>query len=530
MKKKTWSVSSVSNLLVVIAIVVVINLIGLRVFTRADLTENSIYTLSKASRNTVADLSDRLTVKAYFTKDLPPPYNANSRYVKDALGDYAAYGQGMFHYEFVDPVDEKSLEEEAQRYRIQPVQVNVLEKDNVQLKKVYMGLVLIYGDKHETLPLIQNVDNFEYEMTSAIKRLVAEKLPRVGFLGGFATPDLGQDMRNITSELAKHYQVTPINLNAGSELIDKTLDVLCIVQPKEKLDDWTRFCIDQYIMEGGKVGWFINKVKADVQTSQASIIQLGIDEQTRRYGFTVANNLVTDLQASMINVQQNQGFFTITNMVRYPCFPEVTKFNNNQPIVKDFRSLNMFFPSSVDTLTPASGKVAISPLFFSSDKTKIQQGRFDINPMTRATMEEFTGGSKILGATFVGTFASAFEGKPVPHPTDSTASIPSVQVLTMSPETRMVVVGDGNFVQGQYAQGGPNQVLFLNAVDWLSQDSDMITIRSREAAVRPLKPDISDGTKQTVKYANIVGPPILVLLLGLFRWTAKRNRRKGVIL
>jgi len=44
-----------------------------------------------------------------------------------------------------------------------------------------------------------------------------------------------------------------------------------------------------------------------------------------------------------------------------------------------------------------------------------------------------------------------------------------------------------------------------------------------------LKPDISDGTKQTVKYANIIAPPILVLLIGLFRWTARRNRAKGGI-
>jgi ABC-type uncharacterized transport system involved in gliding motility auxiliary subunit len=94
----------------------------------------------------------------------------------------------------------------------------------------------------------------------------------------------------------------------------------------------------------------------------------------------------------------------------------------------------------------------------------------------------------------------------------------------------MVVVGDGNFIQGQFAQGGSGGILFLNAVDWLSQDNDLMSIRSREAAIRPLKPDISDTTKQTVKYANMLVPPALVLLLGVFRWTAKRNRRKGVSL
>ncbi len=530
MKRKTWSVSSISNLLIIIAIVVVVNLIGLRIFGRADLTENKIYTLSKASRRVVGDLEDRLTVKAYFTKDLPPPYNANSRYVQDALEDYRSYGHGNFVFEFVDPADEDKLEQEAQRYRIQPVQVNVMEKDNVQLKRAYMGLVLIYGDKHETIPLIQNVNDFEYEVTSAIKRLTSDQLPKVGFLGGFGTPDLGQDMRQLTTALSKHYQVTPVSTLSGNSLIDPTIGVLCIVQPKEQLDEWTKFAIDQYIMHGGKVGWFLNKVNADVQNSMATGLNLGIDDLTRQYGFTVANNLVMDLNASMINVQQQQGYMIITNMVRYPAFPRILDFNKDQLIVKGLQEIALFFPSVVDTFSPAQGHVTFEPLFLTSEMTKIQAGRFDINPMAQFRRDDFNGGKKLLGTAITGTFASAFAGKPVPQPTDSMASIPEVSIVTESPESRMVVIGDGNFVQGQFAQGGASQILFLNVVDWLAQDSDLMSIRSREATIRPLNPDISDGTKQTVKYANLFIPPALVLLVGAFRWTTRRNRRKGVSL
>lgn len=528
MKQRTWSVSSVSNLLVIIAIIIVVNLIALRVFTRVDLTENRIYTLSEASRRTVANLEDRLTVKAYFTKDLPPPYNANARYIRDALEDYRSYGKGHFHFEFIDPADEEGLEEEARRYQIQPAQVNVVERDNVQLKRVYMGLVLIYGDKHETMPLIQNVASLEYEMTSTIKRLVAEELPKVGFLGGFGTPDLGQDMRNLTTALAKHYEVVPVSTLTGNEMIDPDIDVLCVVQPKGALDDWAKFCVDQYIMQGGKVGWFLNKVDADPNTSMATGLHLGLNEMTRNYGFTVADNLVTDLNASMINVQQQQGFFTITNMVRYPAFPNLVDFNEKNPIVKNFKSLTLFYPSSIDTVTPVKGLVRMAPLFHTSEHTQVQAGRFDINPMAQQRRESFTQGKKLLGATFTGTFGSFFDGKEVPQPTDSMSAPPEWSIHSESPETRMVVIGDGNFVQGQYAQGGPNISLFLNAVDWLSQDSDLMSIRTREAAIRPLNPDISDGTKRTVKFANIVGPPALVLLLGIIRWSARRKRsRKG---
>jgi ABC-type uncharacterized transport system involved in gliding motility auxiliary subunit len=197
-------------------------------------------------------------------------------------------------------------------------------------------------------------------------------------------------------------------------------------------------------------------------------------------------------------------------------------------MVKDLQELTLFYPSSVDTLRSGRSNVTFTPLFQSSEHTRVQQGRFDINPMAPTRREDFAGGRKLLGVAITGDFASAFQGKSVPRPTDSTASAPQVTLVEHSPETRMVVIGDGNFVQGQFAQGGPNLILFMNAVDWLSQDTDLMSIRARETAIRPLKPDISDGTKRTVKYANMFGPPVLVLALGLVRWTMRRNRRKGV--
>jgi gliding-associated putative ABC transporter substrate-binding component GldG len=525
--KKTWSVSNVSTLLVIAAILVVVNLIGLRIFARADLTEQSIYTLSQASRNVVGNLNDRLTVKAYFTKDLPPPYNANARYVRDILEDYRTYGNGNFYFEFVDPADEEQLEKEAQSYRVQPAQVNVMEKDALQLKKVYMGLVLIYGTKHETIPLIQSVNSFEYEMTSTIKRLVAEKLPKVGFLTNYGTPDLQQDLRTVTTQLSRYYEIVPVNTKSGAEMIPDDVDVLCIVAPKEPIDNWTKFVVDQFVMRGGKVAWFVNKVQGEASTSQATQLQLDVDDWTRRYGFTVANNLVLDANGAMINIQRQQGMFMMTNLVRYACFPEVTDFNQDQPITKGLNSGTFFFPSSIDTVTPSEGSVHITPLIQSSELTNVQVGQFDINPETRRDRTQFTGGKKLFAAALTGSFPSYFKGRGVPMPADSLSAAPAVNILTESSDTRMVVVGDGNMLGGQYMQqGGPNLVLFLNIVDWLSQDTDLLAIRSRDAAVRQLDPNITDETKQRVKIADMIVPPALVLLLGAYRWSRRRKKKE----
>jgi gliding-associated putative ABC transporter substrate-binding component GldG len=523
MKKKPWSATAISNLVLVAAILVVLNLIGVRLFTRVDLTQDHIYTLSPASRKAVANLGDRLTVKAYFSKDLPPPYNANARYLKDALEDYRTYGHGKFHFEFVDPGSEEKLEQEAQSYRIPPVQVNVMAKDKVELKKVYMGLVLIYQDKHESIPVIQDVSNLEYDLTSTIKRLTAEKIRKVGILTGFGTPDYSQDLKQMTAQMQKNYEVVPVSLS-GNRMIDRDIETLLIIEPTEPFDDWAKFVIDQYVMNGGKIGWFINKVKARLQESQALPNNLQLDDLMRNYGFLVNNNLVTDAQCGMVNMQQRQAFFVITNMVQYPPFPAIENFNKKSPIVKDLESMMLFFPSSVDTLSPSSKGIDCTPLFTSSKRTHIQQGRYDISPVSGVMKEGFNEGEKLLAATYSGTFQSLFRGKSIPHPTDSTVAIPSMRIIEESPVTRMVIVGDGNFAQDAYAGNPSNRVFFMNCVDWLTQDSDLMQIRGREAAIRPLK-EMSDATKQTVKVADIIGPPALVILLGVGRWIFRRQRK-----
>ncbi len=80
----------VIRIALVLGILVLLNILAVRFFTRFDLTADHLYTLSDASKNLVASLDDRFTVKAYFTDDLPPPYNNNRRYQLVA-NDHLAY-------------------------------------------------------------------------------------------------------------------------------------------------------------------------------------------------------------------------------------------------------------------------------------------------------------------------------------------------------------------------------------------------------------------------------------------------------
>jgi ABC-2 type transport system permease protein len=179
MKTHSDRYSKYIKLLMYFVVIVLINLAGQTLKFRADLTANKVYSLSDISRKVVATLSEPLTIKVFFTKDLPPPHNATEQYLRDMLKEYALYGNKYFNYTFYDvnPEDEGigddsgGNRQQARDYGIQPVQIQIYEKDEVKFKQAFMGLVLIHGDIIERIPAITSTAGLEYKLTTAIQKL-----------------------------------------------------------------------------------------------------------------------------------------------------------------------------------------------------------------------------------------------------------------------------------------------------------------------------------------------------------------------
>ncbi|GBD99946.1 ABC-type uncharacterized transport system [bacterium BMS3Abin07] len=174
--KKAVNTGRYYKFIMYMAVVVLINIAGITMFFRADLTANKIYSLSKESRDVVSTLSEPLTVKVFFTNDLPAPYNNIERYLHDLLDEYGIAGNRYFNYQFYNvsgKEDEASAKnrELAGSYGIQPVQIKVLEQDEVKFKKALMGIALIHGDIIEAIPTITSTDGLEYRITSAIRKM-----------------------------------------------------------------------------------------------------------------------------------------------------------------------------------------------------------------------------------------------------------------------------------------------------------------------------------------------------------------------
>jgi ABC-type uncharacterized transport system involved in gliding motility auxiliary subunit len=165
--------------LIYLVVVVLVNVAGITLFFRLDLTDSRIYSISRASQKVVDTLSEPLTIKVFFTKNLPAPYNNTERYLQDLLQEYAIYANKFFNYRFYNvSVEEGEIADKTQEnqklandYGIHPIQIQAVEKDEVKFQRAYMGLVMIHGDLIETIPTITSGEGLEYKLTTTIQKM-----------------------------------------------------------------------------------------------------------------------------------------------------------------------------------------------------------------------------------------------------------------------------------------------------------------------------------------------------------------------
>lgn len=158
-------------------VAVLINAAGQTLFLKWDLTRNKLYSLSGVSKTTVSELEETLTIKVFFSENLPQPYNNLVPQMRDLLDDYSEAGNRFFNYSLytIDPEDESSetaeIKAQAADYGINPINIQDVSRDEVTLMSAYMGMVFLQGDSLMTVPVIQPNENLEYLVTTNIEKL-----------------------------------------------------------------------------------------------------------------------------------------------------------------------------------------------------------------------------------------------------------------------------------------------------------------------------------------------------------------------
>jgi len=173
MKKQRRTLFSTINLVLVLAILLLVNLISMRGFTKWDLTSAGAYSLSDISRETLARAEDPLRVKVYYSPQVPSPYNGVRQYLLDLLREYDGAGGRSFSYEIVD-VTAPEGRLEAQDYGLQEVEIQEIRSDEFQARSVLMGAVVLYGNVVERVDRITGTNGLEYRLTLAMRSAISQ--------------------------------------------------------------------------------------------------------------------------------------------------------------------------------------------------------------------------------------------------------------------------------------------------------------------------------------------------------------------
>ncbi len=573
--KRTRAASeSIGFLLIIGGILIALNVLSVFFFARIDLTKKRLFSLADGSKHLAASLDDQMDVVGYFTSDLPPPYNATERYVRDLLEEYQSASHGKIHVRFIDP-DTDKLKEQAEKDGVPKVRQPHYTDDSAGYVDGYRGIVFKYLGDTKTIPAIpEDTSGLEYAITQRIAELVGKKHP-VGILDDHGGPTLDKGLSTLQQEMPT-YELRSVK--ADTE-IPQDLSALLIIGPEKPFTEAELRRINQYVMNGGSIGVFGGGEKIDIQGQtgpSASKVDTQINELLGKWGVKVESNMVADAQCGRAPMRGPMG---MTIPVPYPAIPIVTfdEEEQKQPVLFRLDQAMLPFTSTLSLTNALSGDkgVDVRTLARSSDNSwAIDQDNLSLTPRNpRDWPSDGPSGPFPLIVAVSGKLPSAFPSNAAmssngsDHPSHSDITAPDTAVK----KVRVLVMGSSMFLQDalvgkpeQWRSGEmpPNLSLGLNAVDWLAQESDLIAIRAKNveppalrvptgvtaattAARDALKKQDATGVKSALKkrkaaleawdgkkagyrWSNMLGLPALFALFGVVRWRMRLAKKASL--
>lgn len=560
-------------LVVGIAIIIVVNYISSHLFTRFDLTAEKRYSLAPATKTLLKNLNDIAFFKVYlYGKELPPAFQRLSNETREMLNEFRAYNDNI-HFEFVDLSEIENTKDRNDAYRLlvekglQPTNLRMNKKGEASQVTIFPGAIVTYRGKELPLQLLMSqlqqdpnvvlnnsVQSLEYNLASALKNVTTTIKPGIAIIQGQGelTELESIDFHN---SLTDFYNVERVTINGKISSLairiktDSTHDALInkyraiiIAKPERPFEERDKFLIDQFIMRGGKVLWLIDPVFASMDSLQKYNTTMGIPNYTNledilfHYGARVNTHLIQDLNALPIPVKTGQiGDQPQFDFFKWYFFPVVIP-TLTHPIVNGLNAIKTEFTGSVDTVTADGIKKTFlletspysralnAPVYIDLEILREQ-------PDQRA----FNKGPYPIALLLEGAFVSSFLHRIPPDIADN----PDFGYKSKGKPTKMIVMADGDLARNQFhfQQGYPlplgydqytrqtfgNKDLLLNAVNYLCDETGLISVRSRELKLRML--DTAKVTRERTfwQVVNTIGPVVLVVVMGLILARIRRN-------
>jgi ABC-2 type transport system permease protein len=541
----------------------VVTILSDKIFTRFDFTKEKRFTISPVSRKVMGSLPNTVTVTVYLQGDnFPGGMKRLQTSVKDMLADLQAYSHSKLQFNFTDPLKGVAEDQQKQVYDdlgakgVEAQNLSVKTDDGVSQKVIFPFALVTYGSKSIPVKLLQSqssmnlspdevlnnsIQNLEYAFTSAIKKITSGGKQRIGFTEGHnELTDL--QLTDAMRSLSDGYLVGRVNLTSIPFDSLTKVSLLVIPKPDKAFTELEKFKLDQYIMRGGRVLWAIDQVSAELDSLRghggeqlAFNKQLNLDDQLFRYGVRINYDLIADMNCSAIPVTTGdaggQAQIQLLQWLYYPVYLPISK----HPIVKNLDGITSQFASTIDLLETKNIEKTILLTSSPYNKKLSTPHMLSLQALQdEPKPKDFQSNPKITGVLLEGNFISNFKNRPLPEGLNE-----KVDVLVQSKPTKMVVLSDGDILRNQVGSDGSpfplgydrytqqsygNKNLLLNIADYMTDDSGLISLRSKEIQIRLLNRARIRQEKLFWQLVNNITPIGIVLIFAIFQHYNRKRK------
>jgi ABC-2 type transport system permease protein len=564
-----------------IGILLFINILSSFIYTKIDLTEDRRFTMNKATDALLRSLKNdtsTFTIEIYLEGEFPSEFKHLKSAVIDLLTVFREKSGNLVDFRFYNPLqgsdeERKDMQTKLSKQGIMPLQI--MDKRQAKLMLVFPSAIIRYGNKFQVVQLMELGDGYfqpsdidpsinflEYKFAAAIQKLKQKNRSRLVLLTGH-----GELARPYTNELEKslfeYYDIARLNLSDVNQ-IDSNIHLVIVQKPQSEFTPDDQFKIDQYIMNGGKLLWMVDGLQMEddsLRNKEGQAVPFESSTDLQRflfnYGVRLNYNLIASYDAaSILGLQTSQGQKSNPKWFYYPLvYPFQTpieaqssgKSTIDHPIVKNIDFVLTKYASSLDTVI-TKGQVLKTVLLRSSKYSRVQYpptpiSLQSIDPAIRA--DAFTKGNQNVAILLEGNFESYFRNRIPVEVANKWSQIGNYPIRDKGNRSKMIVISDGEIGKnevypssgktvpigaGYHPETGPrvfsNKEFIMNSVEYLLDETGLISARSKEIKLRPLDQERAMQEELKWQLINMGIPLLFVLIFGLFFYQWRKRKYK----
>ena len=572
MKRKSPKFRHILEVIIALALIIVINIIGNVKFSRLDLTEDRLHTLSDNTIDFLENEIDQvINIEIYLDGEFPAFIQKLKNSIKEKIEEFQAYAGKKVKFRFVNPNEDKELAKELKQQLAQlglyPSFILSKDEGSEEFTEIWAGAKILYGEKQQAIQFLPGgnflvspahvndaINQLEYNFVKAFWQLTNQSKDNIAFLRGHGELT-NAEAWSIQYELKQFYNVDTVQIidSTGKENL-KVLDkfqALVIAKPTKSFNEKEKYIIDQYVMKGGKVFWLIDNLDVPEDSLATSEVvntfqyDLNIDDMLFKYGARVNKNLVADINSGPI--MRKNSYKVLDHWFLYPTLTN----QNTSELTHNVAPIKIRYGSTVEAV--GSKDIKKTVILETSKNYKILPARFRISygynqhgyrPID--SLRTDPDATKPLALLLEGEFTSHYKGRII----DKYVNDSAANYKEKSKANKMVVIGDGDLIRNELGMSEKGQLLpyglqfeplvrdqnnqvatmygngifFTNLMDRMMGNEHLISLRSRMKIVRLLNREETSLNRRSWQMFNLTIPVILVVTLGLIQWYIRRRK------